>query len=216
MMVAIVIAVSQGKGGVAKTTTSVNLAGALNELGFPTFLFDWDLIKPDANRWKGKGDYISWIDLVDKKNPLTLIEEAKLKYKFLIFDTPPNFDDFGLQAIWAADYVILPTSTNYLEQENTKVAIEVPLCANKPFKILMSKIKMGTKKGKAIVNFIEQRDLSFKTIITDRAVVADSSEACQWVGDFAKGSDSHKQFLSLAQEIVVWSKEHNLKAEVVL
>ena len=144
---AIVIAVSQGKGGAAKTTTSVNLAGALNEIGFSTFLYDWDLGKPDALKWKGQGNHINWIALINKDNPIEDIESAKSKNDFLIFDTPPNYEQNAFKAIMAADFVIIPTSANYLDQENAKDAISVPMLAKKPFKILMSKVKKEQEKG---------------------------------------------------------------------
>ena len=144
---AIVIAVSQGKGGVAKTTTSVNLAGALNEMGFSTFLYDWDIVKSDALKWKGNGAYINWIELISKDNPIQDIEEAKLKNNFLIFDTPPNYEQNSFKAVMASDFVIIPTSINYLDHENTKDAISLPMLAKKPFKVLMSKVKKGTKEG---------------------------------------------------------------------
>lgn len=205
-MVAIIIAVSQGKGGAAKTTTSVNLAGALNEIGFSTILYDWDLGKPDAIKWKGDGEHISWIELINTDNLIANIESAKRKYKFIIFDTPPNYEQNAFKAIMASDYVIIPTSNNYLDQENAKDAISVPMLAKKSFKILMSKVKKGTKEGKEIQENILNQDISFKSIITDRNVIAQCPRNSQWIGQFAKGSDSHQQFLMLAKEVIAWTR----------
>jgi len=217
-MVAIVIAISQGKGGAAKTTTSVNLAGALNEKGFSTFLYDWDLGKPDAVKWKGDGKYINWIDLINKDNPIKDIEEAKLKNDFLIFDTPPNYDQNAFKAIMAADFVIIPTSINYLDQENAKDAISVPMLAKKPFKILMSKVKKGTKEGRKIQEHVGKQNISFNSIITDRNVIAQCPRIGQWIGQFAKDSDSHEQFLTLANEVILWTgvKQKTNLEEVML
>lgn len=201
----VVIAISQGKGGAAKTTTAVNLAGALIELGFKTFLFDWDSAKPDAVKWMQKGECINWIKLIDKDDPILDIESAKQEYDVLIYDTPPNYDPNAFKAILSADFVIIPTSMNYLDQENAKAAISVPMLAKKPFKILMSKVKKGTKEGKDIQLQVGNQDISFNEIITDRNVVAKCPSAGQWVGQYAKGSDSHKQFLKVAKEVVLWA-----------
>lgn len=201
----VVIAISQGKGGAAKTTTAVNLAGALNELGFKTFLFDWDSAKPDAVKWMQQGDFIDWIKLIDKDDPVLDIEMAKQKYDVLIYDTPPNYDPNAFKAIMSADFVIIPTSMNYLDQENAKAAISVPILAKKPFKILMSKVKKGTKEGKDIQLQVENQAISFNEIITDRNVVAKCPSAGQWVGQYDKGSDSHNQFLNFAKEVVLWA-----------
>lgn len=206
-MSATVIAICQGKGGSAKTTTSVNLSGALNEIGYKTVLLDWDLEKPDAVLWMKSGNSINWINLINDKDPVADIENYKREFDFIVFDTPPNYEQNAFKAIMASDYVIIPTSVNYLDQENTKSAISVPMLAKKPFKILMSKVKKGTREGKEIQLHVGKQDISFNEIITDRNVVAQCPAIGQWVGQYSKGSDSHKQFIRLAKEVVSWTKE---------
>jgi chromosome partitioning protein len=107
----------------------------------------------------------------------------------------------------AADFVIIPTSVNFLDQENANDAISVPMLAKKPFKILMSRIKKSTKEGREIQAHVGNQDISFKSVITERYVIAQSPGAGQWVGQFAKDSDSHKQFLMLANEVILWTKD---------
>lgn len=204
-MVATVIAISQGKGGASKTTTSVNLAGALIEKGFRTALFDWDLGKPDAIKWKGDGKHLKWISTIHKENFIQDIEDAKRINDFIIFDTPPNYEPNAFKAILASDFVIIPTSLNFLDQENAKEAISVPLLAKKPFKILISRVKKGTKEGREIQEHVGKRDISFLTFITERNVIAQCPSVGQWVGQFGKDSDSHKQFLMLANEVILWT-----------
>lgn len=205
LMNAKIIAISQGKGGANKTTTSVNLAGALIELGYKTKLFDWDLAKPDALKWMQQGNDIDWIQLIDKDDPVSDIENAKLNYDVIIYDTPPNYDPNALKAIMASDFVIIPTTMNFLDQENAKAAVSIPMLAKKPFKILMSKIKKGTKEGKEVYK-IGNQEIIFNAIITDRNVVAQCPMKGQWVGRYAKGSDSHCQFMNLAKEVVLWTE----------
>jgi chromosome partitioning protein len=207
----VLIAIAQGKGGASKTTTAVNLTGALNELGYKACLIDWDSEKPDASKWMQQGDFINWIKLIDNGDPVLDIETAKQKYDVVLFDTPPNYDANALKAIMTSDFVIIPTSTNFLDQENAKEAISVPMLAKKPFKILMSKIKKGTKAGKDIYAQVGDRDISFKEIISDRDPLAQCPRSGKWIGQYAKGSDSHKQFLNLAKEVVLWTgiKCHN-------
>lgn len=218
-MSAIIIAVYQSKGGATKTTTSVNLAGALNELGYKTFLMDWDTEKPDAVKWKQDGEFINWIKLIDKHDPITDIDLIKNTHDFIIFDTPPNYDQNALKAIMASDYVIIPSSISYLDQENTKSAISVPMLAKKPFKILMSKVKKGTKQGKEIYQQVDKQDICFNTVITDRNIIAQCPSTGKWIGELSKGSDSHKQFINLAREVISWAKikghARGVKEEVV-
>ena len=166
-MSATIIAISQGKGGAAKTTTSVNLAGALIELGYKVQVFDWDVEKPDAIKWMESGNSIHWIKQIDKNDPISDIEQFKNNYDVLLFDTPPNYDKNAFKAIMASDFVIIPTSVNFLDQENAKSAISVPMLAKKPFKILMSRVKKGTKEGKEIREHVGKQDISFNEIISN-------------------------------------------------
>lgn len=209
-MTAIVIAVSQSKGGCAKTTTSVNLAGALNEFNVNTALIDWDINKPDAIKWRDQGNYLDWIVAVDEKNPKGFVDEMKKKYQVIIFDTPPNLERKAFEAVLCSDYVIIPSSTNFLDNNNTHEAIQLPLMANKPFKILMSRIKSSTSDGREVKNEVKDQDITFKEVITDRYVLAQCPESGQWIGEYAKKSDSHKQFLNLAQEVLSWISFSNL------
>jgi len=156
-------------------------------------------------RWMKKGNAINWVKQIDKENPIDDIEHLKKQFDVLIFDTPPNYEKNAFKAIMASDFVIIPSSVNFLDQENAKDAISVPMLAKKPFKILMSKVKKGTKQGKEIKDSVGKQDVSFNEIITDRNVVAQCPSSGKWIGEYSKGSDSHKQFTNLAKEVVAWS-----------
>ena len=203
-MSAIIIAVSQGKGGATKTTTSINLAGSFHELGYKTLVCDWDINKPDATEWMKKGTAIDWVKLIENDTPIEEIEKYKSEYDVIVFDTPPNYEQNAFKAVMAADFVIIPTTINFLDQDNAKKAISLPMLAKKPFKILMSKVRKGTKAGKEIEAKVGQQDICFNTIITDRHVMAQCPEQGKWVGQFQPGCDSHLQFKTLAKEVSLW------------
>lgn len=163
-----VIAVVNGKGGVAKTTTAVNLAAALARRGRDVILIDWD---PQGGATEALGDsavetgspllefffnngslaasirhygqvkypgelcYIpSNINLVALEfRALQAIAEASdttvayqylkrvvqhkflQKYDYIIIDTAPTLGLLAINAILAADYLIIPTTTSFLD-----------------------------------------------------------------------------------------------------
>jgi chromosome partitioning protein len=204
-MTATVIAVSQGKGGVAKTTTSMNLSRALREKGYRTIVCDWDLEKPDAHKWMKNGNESNCVVLIDKDKAVSQVEQLKTQYDIVIFDTPPNYDSGAFKAVMAADFVIIPTSSNYLDQENAQDATSLPMLAKKPFKLLMSKVKKSTKDYKDINAQAAYETICFNAIITDRAVMAQCPNVGLWVGELAKNGDNHSQFSKLAEEVIAWT-----------
>jgi flagellar biosynthesis protein FlhG len=65
-----VIAVTSGKGGVGKTTVSVNLATSLGLLGRRTLVFDGDLGMANVHVFAGVNPRVSILDVVDRRIPL--------------------------------------------------------------------------------------------------------------------------------------------------
>ncbi len=147
-----VIALANQKGGVAKTTTTVNLAAAMNELGFSVLTVDLD---PQGNLTMSQGMdpdtversmfdvlvhqlpieeviqhaeidvAVSSIDLAGAELALSsmigrerALQKALLpmrsKYDYILIDTPPSLGLLTINALTAADGVIVPVQCEYL------------------------------------------------------------------------------------------------------
>lgn len=104
-----IIVVTNGKGGVGKTTTTMSLASILAE--------KYKLLAVDAD---SQGSFSWWVqqskkgigfDLAQETDP-QLLENLRLVvgYDLIIVDTPPALSSATLAAVIpAADYLVLPT-----------------------------------------------------------------------------------------------------------
>jgi len=153
-----VIAVANQKGGVGKTTTSVNLAASLAASEYSVLLIDID---PQANASNGLGidtrqvdatiydiivdrlpaaeaivstempflslipshinlvgAEIEMIQVVNRENVLKeALSELRKKYNYIIIDCPPSLGLLTLNALTAADSVLIPVQCEYYALE---------------------------------------------------------------------------------------------------
>jgi chromosome partitioning protein len=94
----------------------------------------------------------------------TALDPIQSKYDYIIFDTAPSVGDLQLQAIWAADLLLIPTACDFLSSEGVikfletaKGAREVHKADHKLLGILPTFYDTTTKETKAVIDDLESK-----------------------------------------------------------
>jgi chromosome partitioning protein len=199
---AFIVSITQTKGGATKTTTSINILGALLELGHKVVLCDMDKDKPDALFWADLGDSLNKNVLpLYEENPKPKLEELALKNDFIIIDTPPNMQTAALKAAILSDFLIIPCSASELDKNALNQAASLAMMTNKPYAFLASRIMKNTSSGKDLMVQLAETKSYFETFVTNSVDMTECQRFGQWVGDYKSGCQNHKQYIALAQEL---------------
>ncbi len=104
------IAVVNGKGGVGKTTTSVNLASSLTRAGKKTLLIDTDP-QASASWWGERGGDAFGLDFAAETDASLLARMRELSgFDCAVIDTQPALSSETLNTVvGASDFVVIPT-----------------------------------------------------------------------------------------------------------
>ena len=252
-----IIAIANQKGGVGKTTTSVNLAACLGALDKKVLLIDAD---PQANASSGLGvdvekiklgtyqllehnctaeeaiqktsatnvDIIpSHIDLVAIEIELVNVEKReymlhqainslKNNYDFILIDCAPSLGLLTLNALTAADSVIIPIQCEYFALEglgkllNTIKSVQKIHNKNLDIEGLLltmydSRLRLSNQVLDEVK--IHFHDMVFKTIIQRNVKLGEAPSYGESIIYYDVNSKGATNYLSLAKEII--SKTNN-------
>ncbi|MDG1714024.1 AAA family ATPase [Lacinutrix sp.] len=247
-----IIAIANQKGGVGKTTTSVNLAASLGVLEKKVLLIDAD---PQANSTSGLGidveaveigtyqllehtntakeaiiktntpnldiipshiDLVAIeIELVDKESREYMLKKAlediKNDYDFIIIDCAPSLGLLTLNALTAADAVIIPIQCEYFALEGLGKLLNTIKSVQKIHNaaldiegLLLTMYDSRLRLSNQVVEEVQKHfnDMVFKTIIQRNVKLSEAPSYGENIINYDASSKGAANYLSLAKEVI--------------
>ncbi|RNC89613.1 MAG: ParA family protein [Allomuricauda sp.] len=252
-----IIAIANQKGGVGKTTTTVNLAASLGVLEKKVLLIDAD---PQANATSGLGidvegvergtyqvlehtlsageviietespnvdlipahiDLVAIeIELVDKDNREYMLKEAvkglKEVYDYILIDCAPSLGLLTLNALTAADSVMIPIQCEYFALEGLGKLLNTVKSVQKIHNMdldiegmLLTMYDSRLRLSNQVVEEVKKHfgDMVFDTIIQRNVRLSEAPSYGESIIKYDASSKGAANYLNLANELLKKNKE---------
>ncbi|PTX61948.1 chromosome partitioning protein [Kordia periserrulae] len=247
-----IIAIANQKGGVGKTTTSVNLAASLGVLEKKVLLIDAD---PQANATSGLGidvesietgtyqllehtvqakdvvmetsspnldiipahiDLVAIeIELVDKDQREYMLRKAiaeiKDEYDYILIDCAPSLGLLTLNALTAADAVMIPIQCEYFALEGLGKLLNTIKSVQKIHNpaldiegLLLTMYDSRLRLSNQVVEEVQKHfnDMVFSTIIQRNVRLSEAPSYGESIINYDASSKGATNYLSLAHEVI--------------
>lgn len=252
------IAITNQKGGVGKTTTAINLSASLAEAGQKVLLIDFDpqgnassgLLAEEPDNMKTIYDLICGncttdesilknvnenLDLIPSNMNLAgaeaefqdiddmeqmllkAVNGLRSEYDYILVDCPPSLSVLTLNALTAADSVIIPIQCEYYALEGLNQVLKTIYLVKRKLNpalkvegVLFTMYDQRTNLSEQVVQTVKEnlQETIYETIIPRNVKLAEAPSYGEPITIYDSGSRGAESYRLLAAEIL--SKEGNL------
>ena len=218
-----IISVANQKGGVGKTTTTVNLGACLAYDGKKVLLIDSDA---QGNATSGLGvrkpDVKQDIyDVLVNEVPIkdTIIEtsrenlaEVSDDYDFILVDCPPSLGHLTINAFTASDAILIPVQCEYYALEGLSQLLNTVRLVQKHFNpgleiegVLLTMYDARTNLGAEVVEEVRRyfQEKVYDTIIPRNVRLSEAPSHGKPIIDYDPRSKGAEVYQALAKEVLV-------------
>lgn len=217
----LILAIANEKGGCGKTTTTINIAGGLQKVGYSVEVVDADL-QASATHWSlNKGQQLPF-NVSTARNAGSFSKLRSMPVDFVLIDCPPgtaSSDEgkasvFVREAIRRSDAILVPLRASMLDFRAASSFVNL-LAQEKPAgvktAVLINDLQQGTllskqARGTARELFsIIPGTVVLQAAITHRTVIAEVSGAGKTIFDYvSERNPAYQDYLTLTQELIEW------------
>lgn len=200
------------KGGVGKTTLSINVASALANAGHKVLLIDADK----------QGSSSAWASLREE-TPFQVISLARdnmakdamklaLDFDYTVIDAPPHAESISRSVIIASDLVLMPVEPSGLSSWASDVTVQQIRQAQEYKETLKCGFVVSRKIGNSVIGR-EIREMVagsgihvFQSDIENRVAYAESGTMGQTIFEWGSDKKAQAEIINLTNEILTYGE----------
>ena len=218
-----VIAVTNLKGGVGKTTIATNIAVCLAHQGYDICIVDTDLGQQSSMEWSGnRSPDLKPIPVfgVNVKQLNKEVDDLKKRYDIVVIDGTPHLSELADRTILATDILLIPLTPSvydfrgfegFLQRFDQIKSVKEASGSVTEAYVILNRVVPNTNVSKDINEAVEAYNIKMlKTRLVSRISYVDTASEGKGVVEY-KDKKAKEEMEELTQEIIALIKNSSVE-----